>query len=67
MARGDLFDAIDAIGGKILELGQDIRRSAVHFPATSQYVIDDLKLCENICKAAIERITKAGGDADGVA
>ncbi len=41
--RGAIFDELDAIGGEIQDVGKQIRRSAVAFPATREWIIEDLQ------------------------
>ena len=35
------FDAIDAIGGEVLESGQRIRMAAIHYPVTRKWLADE--------------------------
>lgn len=58
-SHGELFDAIDAIGGELIAYGERVRRSAIHFPITIDFVVDDLELCAEYAMRAARRIKEA--------
>jgi hypothetical protein len=52
--RGALFDSFAEIGGFLQDCGKSVARNGIYFPATRQWIIDDLTAAKHECERALE-------------